>query len=159
MKLQDEKKLKKIQRLLSAKEQTLAVAESVTTGLLQHAFGSTPCASEFFQGGITVYNAGQKYKHLQVEPIHALACNCVSQKVADDMALHCIAMFRSDWGIGITGYATPVTESRNKVFAFFSIACRDKIMLQKKLVTSLEDPFAIQFFYTSSVINQLIKLL
>ena len=57
-----------------SKENTIAVAESVTSGLIQSAFASIEDASRFYRGGITAYNMGQKYRHLFVEPIHALAC-------------------------------------------------------------------------------------
>src|SRR5215203_1295610 len=72
-------------RLLARKE-TVAVAESVSSGYLQLAFSRGKDAEKFYQGGITTYNLGQKAKHLCVEPIHALDCNSVSEKVASQMA-------------------------------------------------------------------------
>src|SRR4051812_38795900 len=96
---------------LLAKQETISVAESVTSGLLQAAFSSAEKAMQIFQGGITTYNLGQKYRHLLVDPIHASACNCVSERVAQEMALHVCELFSSNWGIGITGYASPVPES------------------------------------------------
>src|SRR5690606_30227245 len=95
--------------------------------LLQFALSAIPNAAKFFQGGITAYNVAQKYKHLAVEPLRALEVNCVSQGVATEMAIHICQQFASDWGIGITGYATPVPESANKVFAFYTITCYGKI--------------------------------
>ena len=77
---------------------------------------------ESFQGGLTVYNLGQKCRHLGVNPIQALECNCVSDKVAVEMAISVCKLFTSDWGIAITGYSTPVPESDNKLFAYFAIA-------------------------------------
>src|SRR5689334_9261316 len=109
--------LDKIREQLMTKKQTVAVAESVTSGLLQLAFSSMIDASEFYQGGITAYNLAQKTRHLLVEPIHANSVNCVSQRVADEMATQVAKLFLSDWGIAVTGYATPVPESDGKVFA------------------------------------------
>src|SRR5436190_21131457 len=111
----DKKVLERLGKKLLKKKQTVAVAESVTSGLLQFAFSCIPDAASFFQGGITAYNIAQKFKHLQVEPLHALSVNCVSSKVAKEMALHVCQLYSSDWGIGITGYASPVPESGNKV--------------------------------------------
>src|SRR3982751_949315 len=96
--------------------ETIAVAESVTSGLLQAAFSQPGNAANFFQGGLTAYNLGQKFKHLNVEPIHAENCDCVSQIVADQMAKSVADHFQSDWGIGVTGYSTPVPESKNKLY-------------------------------------------
>src|SRR5687768_1146535 len=123
----NKKHLEYIGKNLKKKKETIAVAESVTSGALQLALSSITDASLFFRGGITAFNLGQKYKHLFVEPLHAESVNCVSQKVATEMALGISQQFSSDWGIGITGYASPVPESDNKVFAFFSIVYKRKI--------------------------------
>ena len=139
------------------KEQTLAVAESVTAGLIQLSFAQAEMASDFFQGGITAYNIGQKYKHLQVEPIHALQCNCVSLKVTTEMALHVRHLFNSQWGIGITGYATPVPESKNKIFAYYAIANEKKLVARGKLISTKKDSFDVQLYYTRAIINLLNK--
>ena len=88
MKPFDEKKLVSLGKKLLKRKQTIAVAESVTSGLLQFALSCIPDAARFFQGGITAYNIAQKFKHLRVEPLHALSVNCVSPKVAKEMALH-----------------------------------------------------------------------
>lgn len=56
--------LNKIKDFLIEGKQTLAVAESVTSGHLQAAFSAATLASKFFQGGITAYNIGQKSRHL-----------------------------------------------------------------------------------------------
>ena len=159
MKLFNEHDLTQIGALIISKKQTLAVAESVTSGLMQHAFGSIEDASQFYQGGITVYNIGQKHKHLSVEPIHALAVNCVSKKVSEEMALEVSNLFNSNWGIGITGYASPTPDSGNKLFAYFSIAFNREILKSDKLSTSLKDPFKVQVFYVTTILDEIKRLL
>ena len=81
--LYDENIINNIKDLLAKEKLTLSVAESVTAGHLQAAFSSATLASDFFQGGITAYNAGQKTKHLNIEPIAALEDDCVTEKVGD----------------------------------------------------------------------------
>jgi PncC family amidohydrolase len=159
MQLADHRKLNSIHRYLTRKGETIAVAESVTSGLLQAALGQSEKASEFYQGGITVYNLGQKHKHLQVEPIHAELHNCVSEKITAEMAQHVCALFNSQWGIGITGYATPVPESGHKLFAFYAIAHHSKIAAKGKLVPGSKDPFTIQLFYVKRIIDTLLEKL
>jgi nicotinamide-nucleotide amidase len=159
MELFDPKKLKKIHDKLVAKDETLAVAESVTAGLLQTAISQAEFASEFYQGGITTYNLGQKYRHLKVEPIHAQQTNCVSEKVTAEMAAAVCDLFQSDWGIGVTGYATPVEESGNKVFAFYAIAYKNKIVAKGKLTPRIQEPFDLQVHYVQQVLNALVKKL
>lgn len=139
--------------------ETISIAESVTGGLLQGIFASMENAEKFFQGGITAYNIGQKVKHLQVEPIHAAKCNCVSEEVAIKMALGACAMFNSNWGIGITGYATPVDASGHKVFAFFAIVKNSNVALAKKIPASIDDPSKVKEVYIEAVLKGLQKLI
>ena len=159
MQVFNEQVLEQIGNYLKSKKETIAVAESVTSGALQLAISSIFEASLFYQGGLTAYNLGQKFKHLSVEPIHAQAVNCVSEKVADDMAIGISKLYGSDWGIGITGYASPVPESDNKIFAFYSFAYKNKIRDSGKLSLPQADPFDIQVTYTNKIIEKLAALL
>lgn len=151
----DEKATNAIRSYFIGHHQTISVAESVTTGLIQSAIGGIPDASQFYQGGITAYNLGQKYRHLLIEPIHALSCNCVSDKIAGQMALNVCTLFNSEWGIGITGYAVPVPESGDKIFAHYAIAANGKIILTAKITSSLTQPLDVQLFYVNKVLKQL----
>jgi nicotinamide-nucleotide amidase len=153
------KELEKIRQQLKRKQQTIAVAESVTSGLLQAALSQAELASEFFQGGITAYNLGQKYKHLGVEPIYADQCDCVSETVTATMALNVCTQFSSEWGIGVTGYATPVPESRNNVYALYAIAYKGKIVAKGKLMPGKWDAFELQVMYVNSILRVLARKL
>ena len=143
-----------IRKQLLKNQETIAVAESVTGGLLQSAFASMQFAMQFFQGGITAYNLGQKIKHLQVDPIYAHSCNCVSERIAKEMALNVCKMFHSTYGIGITGYDTPVPESGNKVHAYYAIAKNGEIKLCKKMIGDgvLTD---VKLFYVNQIVESL----
>ena len=147
--------IQKIRDGLISGQETIAVAESVTSGLLQFALSQAENAAEFYQGGITAYNVGQKSRHLIVEPIHALALNSVSEKVAGEMALNVCSLFTSDWGIGITGYASPVPESENKLFAWYAIARHGNIVISKKISPKKNEPFRIQQLYVTDVLKNL----
>ncbi|HTH31035.1 MAG TPA: CinA family protein [Lacibacter sp.] len=159
MKQFDQKKLAFIGLKLVERKETIAVAESVSGGLFQFALSSIENAAQLFQGGITVYNTAQKFKHLQVEPVHALEVNAVSQQVANQMALHVQHLFASHWGAGITGYASPVPESGGKTYAYFSIAYGHEIMCAGELKSSAEKPADVQHYYIEAVISNLHDLL
>lgn len=136
------------------KQMTLSVAESVTSGHLQAAFSAATEASRFFQGGITVYNAGQKCRHLNIEPIYALKEDCVSENVASQMALEVNKLFLSDIGIGITGYASVVPETGiHELYAFFAIARQNRVVLTKKIMSTKNDSVAAQLDYTQQVVS------
>ncbi len=151
--------LQKIEAALLKKEHTIAVAESVTSGLLQAAFSTAKDAMQFFHGGITTYNLGQKARHLNINAIHAFNCNCVSQKMAEDMARSVCELFSSDWGIGVTGYAAPVPESDNKTFAYFSIVQHKEVKLTQKIDLKDEDSFKTQLHYVENILLQLAQML
>ena len=137
-----------------AKGLTIAVAESVTAGRLQALFSKATGATQFFQGGITAYNTGQKTKHLQIEPIHALACNAVSPQVAAEMSQGVCAMFNSNVGIGVTGYAAPLPEINvHEPFAFFAISCKGEVVLTQKLVPVAHEPEEVVQEYAQQILH------
>lgn len=150
----------KASRLLVKKKYTVAVAESVTSGNLQAIFSLAKNAISFYQGGITVYNIGQKCRHLLVEPTHAIECNCVSKKVSNEMAIAVAKMFCSDIGVSITGYASPVPEQNiSKLFAYVSISKNGKIILSRKIDAPSKSSYEVQLFYTLRVIQLLNSVL
>ncbi|MBN8860064.1 MAG: CinA family protein [Sphingobacteriales bacterium] len=148
-----------IRAYMIAHTKTIAVAESVTSGLLQWYLSSIPDASKFFQGGITTYNVGQKYKHLQVEPLYAISVNCVSARVASEMARHCCCLFASRWSIAVTGYASAVPESGGECFAFYAIANEDEIVAEGKIIPTDNHPEHVQFFYAREILEILGNIL
>lgn len=146
--------LEPLKNYLLENKETVAVAESVTSGLLQVAFGTIKDASCFYQGGITAYNLGQKARHLLVEPIHAASCDCISQNVADEMAMQICTFFKSNWGLSITGYAAPVEKS-SEIFAHCSIAYNTKIVLSEKIIPEQKEPSLVQLEYAQKLLQYL----
>jgi nicotinamide-nucleotide amidase len=150
------KDLKGIGAALLDHKENIAVAESATSGMIQLALSTAVDASKFYQGGITTYNLGQKSRHLKIEPIHALSCNCVSAQVAAEMASGVSSLFNSHWGIGVTGYAAPVKESRYKQFAYFAITKNNHVAVAGKLETKNTDPLNAQLYFTTEVLKALL---
>lgn len=141
-------------------KQTVAVAESVTSGHLQAALSLAGDASGFFQGGITTYNLGQKSRHLHIDPIHAATCNSVSQIVSDEMAQHTTAFFSSDWSLAITGYASPLPEMGIKnLFAFYSIVFQGKIVGRGRIDGDDHGPLEAQLYFTNQVLRAFVDTL
>jgi nicotinamide-nucleotide amidase len=86
---------------------TLAVAESLTAGHVQARIAAVSGASNYFLGGVTAYSLAQKVKLLGVNRAHARSVNCVSQRVAVEMALGAMKLFGADLAVATTGYAEP----------------------------------------------------
>jgi nicotinamide-nucleotide amidase len=150
--------LNEIRDLLIGREESIAVAESVTAGHLQVAFSLAENAMEFFQGGLTAYNVGQKARHLHVDPIHAIACDSVSEKVAAQMAQQVAVLFGADWGIAITGYATPVPEKNiHELFACFAISFQGRCVFNCTVTAGNGKQEHIRYFYTNEVLKHLLN--
>ena len=149
-----------IGKMLKENHQTIAVAESVTAGQLQASLSLGEKALDFFQGGITAYNIGQKSKHLGIDPIEGVATDCVSEKIAIAMAKNITSVFNCDWGIGITGYASPVPEKNiEELFACFAICFHDEIICSQTITSQTVDPLLVRQYYCRHVLNKLLQLL
>ena len=143
-----------------AKNETLAIAESVTSGHLQAAVSLAPMATSFFQGGVTAYNINQKTRLLNIDAVHALSCNCVSEKVAREMAINAAKLFQSDWALAITGYAAPVPElGINELFAYWSASHKGETVVVKKITSAKNEALTVQIFYANEVLNAFHKIL
>lgn len=112
--------------LLEAPERPkLAVAESMTGGRVQADIAAVSGASEFFLGGVTAYTPEQKAQLLGVDRGHAAVVNCVSARVAEEMAWGAVRMFAADLAVATTGYAEPApTRGVAKPFAWVTVVRR-----------------------------------
>ncbi len=156
----NEKNLKLISDFMMRHDETIAVAESVTSGYLQVLLSSSAEASRFYQGGMTTYTLNQKTRQLGIDPLKALANNCVSEELAAQMATGVTHQFSSDWGVAITGYAAPVPEQGiTTLFAFYSFAYKGKTVSTNVLVSGLKDSTEVQQYYSTLVITNFARYL
>lgn len=150
--------LDKVARYLVRNHHTVAIAESVTSGLIQNVFSNIFNASQFFEGGITAYNLQQKCTHLFIDPVHAVTCNCVSERVAEEMAVGISKSFKTNWGIAITGYAAPIPEQGlEELYACYAFSFNKKIIRRTTLGAIKEDPEQVQHFYMLAVLEDFIQ--
>lgn len=139
---------------------SVSVAESVTSGLVQCAFSNIPDASDFFQGGITVYNVGQKCRHLLLDPLPAIACNCVSEQIAQELAGNVCQLFTSQYGLGIVGYAARVPEKNiHSLHSFFAIARKGVVIHSGIIEANVEEGFPAQFYFTNTLLQEFLSCL
>ena len=85
----------------------LAVAESLTGGLVQSKIVALEGSSGFFSGGLTAYIIGMKVHLLGVDRAEAERTNAVAPQIAEHMAKGICGLMKSQVGIGTTGYAEP----------------------------------------------------
>ena len=148
------KKLQAVAEFLIARNETLAVAESVTAGLLTAGLSLSTNATSFLQGGLIAYNLGQKTKQLGIEPIHAERVNCVSEAVAREMARSVSERFCSQWGIGVTGYAVPVPALKiRKCYAIFSFSFNGQAAYTARVETALKGQANVQQYFVTNIVD------
>jgi nicotinamide-nucleotide amidase len=94
-------------RLLGARGQTVAVAESCTGGGLGQLFTEIAGSSAYFYGGVIAYDNSVKVKLLGVDAAALEAEGAVSAIVAEQMALGVQRLLKTDWALSITGIAGP----------------------------------------------------
>ncbi|RKS98173.1 CinA family protein [Chryseobacterium defluvii] len=146
--------LEYISESLMTTDETISVAESVTSGLLQLAFSQMPNASLFYMGGITAYSLPEKVRLLKVDRAEAEECDCVSENIVETMALNVAEMFKTDWSIATTGYCTPIRSSSYKIFAYFSFSYKGEIVLTKKLeLHPKTQALNAQLYYTEFILG------
>jgi len=111
---------------------TLCTVESLTAGAVGNLIASVSGASEYYAGTLVVYNLQQKVHWLGIDMEHAERVNCVSQRVADEMATSARAQFGTDIVISTTGYAEPPHPKDSPTpYAFITILFGDgKIRLR-----------------------------
>jgi PncC family amidohydrolase len=108
--------------LLRSRGLTLAVAESLTGGLVASRLVDVPGASDWFRGGVVSYASDVKYRVLDVPegPV-------VSAEAAAAMATGVRALLGADVGLAVTGVAGPDSqEGQPPGTVFMAVALPDR---------------------------------
>jgi nicotinamide-nucleotide amidase len=106
-------------RLLKVKGETLAVAESLTGGLVAADITAVPGASHVFRGSVTAYATELKHQLLGVDATLLAERGPVDPQVAAQMATGVRKALGADWGIATTGVAGPEPQDGKPVGTVF----------------------------------------
>lgn len=101
---------------------TLAVAESLTGGLVAAAITAVPGASAVFRGSVTAYATDAKASILGVDAGLLARAGAVDAEVARQLAAGVRRLFGADVGLATTGVAGP-TEQDGKPVGLVYVAC------------------------------------
>jgi len=104
---------------LKARGETLALAESMTGGLLAARLTAIAGASEAFLGGATVYSPQAKTTLLGLSPDLLAAEGTVSEATSRALAETVRTTLGATWGLGLTGNAGPGAEGAAPLGAVF----------------------------------------
>ncbi|MEV7326089.1 CinA family protein [Streptomyces sp. NPDC093970] len=106
-------------RLLTVRGQTLAVAESLTGGLVAAEITGVPGASKVFRGSVTAYATELKHEVLGVDATLLAQHGAVDPQVAAQMAAGVRKALGADWGVATTGVAGPEPQDGRPVGTVF----------------------------------------
>jgi nicotinamide-nucleotide amidase len=104
---------------LLERRETVAVAESLTAGLVVSRLGAVPGVSAALRGGIVAYATDLKATLLDVPPAVLADHGAVSRETAVAMATGVRVRCRSDWGLATTGVAGPDAQEGKPVGTVF----------------------------------------
>ncbi len=112
----------RVLRVLAERGETLAVAESLTGGLLSAALVDVPGASAVYRGGLIVYASDLKALLAGVPEELLAARGPVDPDVALALAAGARRVCAADWGLATTGVAGPDPQGPAPVGTVF-VAC------------------------------------
>jgi nicotinamide-nucleotide amidase len=112
-----------IVRLLTQQDRTLAVAESLTGGLLLATLISVPGASKVVRGGVVAYATDLKATLLGVDADLLDRVGAVDPTVAEAMAVGVRSRLDADYGVSTTGVAGPDPQDGHSVGTVFVGYC------------------------------------
>jgi nicotinamide-nucleotide amidase len=120
-------------QLLTERNETVAVAESLTGGLIQDRLTDISGSSGYFMGGVVAYSNEAKVRLLGVKTETLVEHGAVSEAVAGEMALGVQRKFDTDLGIVTTGIAGPTgaTETKPVGLVFIGVAYHSSINVKK----------------------------
>lgn len=112
-------------KLLRRERLTLALAESLTGGLVGHLITQVPGSSDYFERGFVVYSNRAKTELLGVPPELLARHGAVSEEVALAMARGARERSGTDLAVALTGIAGPTGGSPAKPVGLVYIALSD----------------------------------
>lgn len=101
--------------MLTARDATVATAESLTCGLIAATLAQVPGASRVLRGGLAAYATDVKVGVLGVDQEIIDRYGVISAQCADAMAARARAVFRCDWAVASTGVAGPDSQEGHDV--------------------------------------------
>jgi len=101
-------------QLLIQRQQTLALAESCTGGLISHRITGVAGSSAYFLGAAITYSNAEKTRALGVSPETLTRVGAVSQETALEMSQGIRRRTGADIGLSVTGVAGPSGGSPDK---------------------------------------------
>jgi len=111
-----------LSKVCQQKKVSIAVAESITGGLIGALITKVPGSSSYFLGSIVAYSNKLKEKLLTVSHETLTKFGAVSPETAKEMAEGALRLTESNYALAITGIAGPGGASKEKPVGLVYIA-------------------------------------
>lgn len=139
---------------------TVAVGESVSSGLLQALFSSEKEAGLFFEGGITTYSCKQKERHFGIPQEICDPCHGVSEEISQRIALKTCDLFACKLALSLTGYASPIPEENvQELFAYGTVVLDGEVRYSGKIESGNNQPEEIRADYANFIVVTCARIL
>jgi PncC family amidohydrolase len=113
---------------LTARELTIAAAESLTGGLCAYLLVDTPDSGPVMLGSAVAYSSDEKRRLLHVDAGPVVSAHCARQ-----MAEGAQRLFAADCALAFTGVAGPATQEGQPVgTVFIAAACGDELRVVQR---------------------------
>jgi len=124
---------KDVGRLLTERGETLAIAESLTGGLVASVITDVPGSSAYLLEGVVTYANVSKMERLGVLEGTLIAHGAVSEEVACEMAEGVRSVLGADWGVSTTGIAGPTgdTEEKPLGLVYYAVASNQGTVVRR----------------------------
>jgi len=126
---------KEVGKIIKAKGKTIALAESITGGLVGSMITDVPDSSEYFLASLVAYSNEAKMRLLAVNETTLQASGAVSEEAVKEMAEGVRGVVGSDIGAACTGIAGPKGGSAAKPVGtvWFAVTDGFKHVTEKKV--------------------------
>jgi PncC family amidohydrolase len=144
-------------RLLKERGETLAIAESLTGGMVASKVTDVPGSSVYFVEGVVAYANESKMSRLGVQEQTLIDHGAVSEEVAREMAEGVRRTLGATWGISTTGIAGPTgdTEEKPLGLVYMAVSGPKGTLIQRNVFPG--DRLAVKAASVNAVLSLLLK--
>jgi nicotinamide-nucleotide amidase len=142
-------------RLLAARNETVAIAESCTGGLVSRRLTRVPGSSAYFLEGFVTYSNKAKTARLGVPAETIESFGAVSPETADAMARGVRGAAGADYGLAVTGIAGPSGDTAAKPVGLVYCAIADAAGVRVERNLFLGDRSRVQDQAAQKVLDML----
>jgi nicotinamide-nucleotide amidase len=147
------RRAERVARLALARGRTIAVAESLTGGMIATALAQAPQASQWFHGSLVAYSTAVKHEVLDVP-----AGPVVSAEAAAAMARRVRALLLADVSVALTGAGGPSGQDGHEPgTVFLAVHSRDRDQVRRLDLPG--EPAAVCTAATLSALDALVDAL